>query len=131
MTTETEMPYHKMVYYKKKALGRCQFCPQITIDGKTLCDKHYKENRVRVTAIYRRQKTRVYDHYGRTCKCCSAAYHQDFLHLDHINNDGGTYRKAGCRGGMLYGWIIRNKFPDYIQTLCSNCDSAKNVNGGV
>lgn len=59
-----------------------------------------------------------------------------FLTLDHIDNDGGEFRKKelGRRtaaGIHTYRWLKRNGYPDGIQVLCMNCQHGKRMNGGV
>lgn len=78
----------------------------------------------------------VFTHYGLICSCCGAV-ELDFLSLDHINNDGGPHRKEltgkakGGGGITTYLWIIKNNFPIGFQTLCYNCNVAKQSNGGI
>ena len=79
----------------------------------------------------------VFDHYGRKCACCG----EDeilFLTLDHIYNDGAEHRRAigpywskkGHAGTAFYRWVVRNNYPDFLQALCSNCNTGKHRNGG-
>ena len=71
--------------------------------------------------------------YGGKCACCGESNYM-FLDFDHINNDGGVWRKANKTrgtGGDLVRWVIKNKFPDTIQILCANCNQGKNRNMGV
>lgn len=80
----------------------------------------------------RKQKKRVFAHYGESCVCCGEA-HPDFLAMDHINNDGASHRKdinGNNRSGRIYGWLIRNNFPQAFQTLCHNCNFSKHLNKG-
>ena len=77
-------------------------------------------------------KTQVFDHYGRTCRCCGET-EPLFLDIDHMDNDGAKHRKAHklTAGTQFYVWLIRNNFPANFQTLCSNCNRAKYRNNGV
>ena len=76
----------------------------------------------------------LYDHYGYMCQCCKITYMQEFLQIDHINNDGAKQRREkynnGSRGGRGVNLIGRANikkgiFPTDLQTLCSNCNNAK------
>jgi hypothetical protein len=74
----------------------------------------------------RKRRLHVLRHYGNRCACCGEdAY--EFLAIDHINNDGGTFRAAHGNklGDKMYIWIIRNNYPTDLQLLCHNCNLAK------
>jgi hypothetical protein len=79
----------------------------------------------------------VFDHYGRKCICCGEE-ELLFLTLDHIDNNGAAHRKEigtknskhGCNGTAFYRWVVQNNYPDFLQTLCSNCNHGKHRNGG-
>ena len=76
-----------------------------------------------------KQRSQVYDHYGRQCVCCGET-NEIFLTLDHINNDGHIERKMHSQGG-LYSRIIQEGYPDRFQVLCWNCQWGKRKNNGV
>lgn len=73
-------------------------------------------------------KSKVYIHYGNRCVCCGETT-PEFLTIDHMNNDGGRFRRTrgGGRGSgrQLYMWIVRNGFPNDLQLLCFNCNCVK------
>jgi hypothetical protein len=82
-------------------------------------------------------KDKVFEGYGGyKCACCGETTKQ-FLTLDHVNNDGAEHRKfltGSSRKGShatLYGWIVRENFPETIQVLCMNCNWGKRMNNGV
>jgi hypothetical protein len=78
----------------------------------------------------RKNKKKVFDHYGRVCVCCG----EDeplFLTIDHINNDGYAHRKEVGGGSGFYRWLVLNGFPAGFQTLCWNCNCGRRLNGGV
>jgi hypothetical protein len=81
-------------------------------------------NRVReqVKAHYYRARKEVFDYYGRVCKCCGEN-REEFLTIDHINNDGKKDRSN------FYKKIVKLGFPDDLQTLCWNCIHAKHIYG--
>ena len=72
-----------------------------------------------------RNKTRleVLSHYsGGTMKCaCCGESHVEFLGIDHINNDGGKFRKENP-GTSIYFRLKREKYPDGYRVLCHNCN---------
>jgi hypothetical protein len=89
-------------------------------------------------AIYvrkHRQKLRhdVLVHYSGglpTCSCCGEK-HEEFLSIDHINDDGADHRRMGIKSGCeTYLWLVNNDFPAGFQVLCMNCNFAKGHNSG-
>lgn len=67
----------------------------------------------------------VLSHYSNSdepfCECCNEKTYQ-FLAIDHKFGGGNQQKKE--IGGGLYGWIIRNGYPDGFRVLCHNCNSA-------
>ena len=80
--------------------------------------------------INARRKEAVFQHYGKQCACCGYSK-MEFLEIDHKNNDGFERRKADKISGGAYLWVVKAGFPDYLQTLCGNCNFAKRMNKGV
>lgn len=70
------------------------------------------------------RKRRIFDHYGWICICCGET-EPTFLTIDHINGGGSKHLKELGGGGKLYGWLIKNNFPEGFQTLCYNCNCSK------
>ncbi len=64
------------------------------------------------------------DYYGPNCRCCGES-ETAFLVLDHIDGGGRAHRQQEGVGNKLHLWIIRNGFPEGFQTLCANCNMAK------
>jgi len=96
--------------------------------------KYYVNNREHYLAKMRRdreaRKAKVFAIYGEVCVCCGQTG-RDFLTIDHINNDGKEDRLAHGVGTTFYAWLSKQpRLPDY-QTLCYNCNHAKQNNGGV
>lgn len=109
--------------------------------------KWYEENKIKISKNrkeYRdknkeklklkriQKKIKVYNYYSNydiKCNCCGEGQ-LEFLSIDHINNDGATYRgKRGTKGGSsILNWIIKNDFPPGFQILCMNCNFAKGKN---
>ncbi len=84
---------------------------------------------------YKECRSLVFDHYGRICKCCPIGdvLPEEFLTIDHVNNDGNLQRrdrKAGSIVNLIGKQNIRDgNFPKDLQTLCWNCNCAKGVSG--
>ena len=69
------------------------------------------------------------------CACCGEKEIK-FLSLDHINGGGTKHRQQlqknrikPAGGSVVYGWIIKNNFPEGYQILCHNCNQAKGFYG--
>lgn len=82
-----------------------------------------------------RVRAKVFEAYGNKCVCCGES-EPTFLTLDHINNDGGEFRKRelGKRtmaGYHTYKWLLRNGCPKTVQVMCMNCQHGKLMNKGV
>lgn len=72
---------------------------------------------------------------GYVCACCGET-EKKFLSLDHINNDGATFRRSmygnrNAAGLVTYAWLARKGFPSGYQVLCMNCNHGKRMNNGV
>lgn len=84
-------------------------------------------------AQYRlRIKSEVINKYGGKCACCQ----EDellFLTIDHINNDGNRDRKDNdiLSAGSFYLMLRKSEIRKDLQVLCFNCNSGKQVNGGI
>lgn len=63
------------------------------------------------------------------CACCGER-RQEFLTMDHINNDGADHRrKIGKTRQDLFRWLKSNNYPPGFQVLCFNCNCAKEYSG--
>ena len=73
-----------------------------------------------------RARERVFAHYGEVCACCGTA---ENLTIDHIDGSGGEHRMElfGTEkpGRQFYIWLIRNGFPEGLQSLCASCNYSK------
>lgn len=67
--------------------------------------------------------------YGGHCVCCGENQ-EEFLALDHVNNDGASERRNGLRTEKLYAMARREGYPSKYQLLCHNCNFAKSLRGG-
>ena len=92
-----------------------------------------------------RLRIEAFEHYGgMKCFCCGET-NPLFLTLDHINNDGGEWRKrmanaAGqnqkgkryLQGTNFYLWLHKNNYPALaLQVACYNCNLGRARNRGV
>jgi hypothetical protein len=70
---------------------------------------------------------------GYRCKCCGETEPR-FMTIDHVNNDGAIHRKTigGVHGrSQIYRWLRRHAYPEGFQVLCFNCNSGRQLNGGI
>jgi hypothetical protein len=77
----------------------------------------------------------ILEAYGRKCACCGET-EEEFLQLDHIENDGAAERKRlrGSNGHYdptaVYRLLKRTGFPkDRYRLLCANCNWARRRTG--
>lgn len=93
---------------------------------------YHEQALLRTKNRYIRHRSEVLAHYGNECACCGES-EPLFLAVDHINNDGSEHRRSKDRSSHnnMYGWLVRNGFPDGFQILCSNCNHGKHRNGGT
>ncbi len=64
------------------------------------------------------------------CACCGENSHIDFLALDHIEGRKSMNHKRNVdTGHRLRTWAKKNNYPDGLQVLCHNCNTAKGENG--
>jgi hypothetical protein len=76
-------------------------------------------------ALYLKRRNLVLDYYGRQCACCGTTM---ALQMDHIAGGGRKHlREIGS--SALYRWLIKHGYPTGFQTLCANCNFAKNRDG--
>ncbi len=93
--------------------------------------KHRERGREINIKSNKKIKLMVLQHYGGTtpqCVCCEERG-QEFLTIDHINNDGAEHRRKIKKGGgvAFYYWLKLNGLPKGYQVLCFNCNIAKSV----
>ena len=88
------------------------------------CKKH------RSIPDYEKHKAILYAELGNRCACCGE---RDWMYLsvDHVNNDGGEYRKQSAAHYRVHRLLKHHREnPGSLQLLCSNCNHAKMRNGG-
>lgn len=75
-----------------------------------------------------RMKTEVLELYGKECNYCGTNKYE-VLCIDHINDDGKEHRSNPEYKRYSNMWMFLSKTeycPDKYQTLCWNCNMAKN-----
>jgi hypothetical protein len=73
----------------------------------------------------RRQKYRVFSHYGLKCRCCGEDNYL-FLSIDHISSwlhDPNHVKPSKL--SSKWDRYIEQGYPKNLQTLCYNCNLAK------
>jgi hypothetical protein len=110
---------HRKWRVSKVAAGICSGCPSKVTSGR-LCPKCRKRYRDR----HRQLRLEVFNVYGGAfCACCKIDYFE-FLEIDHINGDGGVYRKT-TKNRNIYGWLKARGFPPGYRVLCANCNRSR------
>lgn len=72
--------------------------------------------------------------YGGKCVCCGESI-PEFLHLDHVNNDGAEHRRElkgdskGSNSLAVLRWAKENGWPPRLQLKCHNCGMAEGFYG--
>ena len=100
-----------------------------TRDWKDVQNQKARAKRVRI-------KDAVFGAYGGYCCVCCGETERAFLTLDHLHNDGATFRRDtfGARtyaGYRTYAWLHVHQYPAGYQVLCMNCQFGKRMNHGV
>lgn len=134
--------YKHRQYNKNKALGLCK-CGKIPDLGKKCCphcllrakkDSELHKVRRSKQRKYERQQLRaaVIEGYGGKCNCCGCDW-DEFLTIDHVNNDGKAHRdELGPNATLIiYREAIKTNFPPRYQLLCWNCNMGKSFAGGM
>lgn len=100
--------------------ARCRPCAK---EQQRLSLKISKETGYAAQKAYKkRQRLALIDELGGKCACCSESTYE-FLEIDHINNNGGQYRKT-LRKRVLEPSHLRGHIEE-LQVLCANCHRAK------
>ena len=93
--------------------------------------KHlWKSNQEEYQNEYARQynakfRQRVLNVYGNK-RSGGGEEHQEFLQVDHANNDGAQHRELTGGGHTFYKWLVKNGCPrDGFRLLCCNCNFSR------
>ena len=105
--------------------GLCRFCgkrpPVDELVSCQICRDYHKklENNLKISA---------FENYGGVfCACCGES-HQEFLTIDHINNDGAQHRRDE-KIINIYRWLKKQNYPEGFRVLCFNCNAAYGLFG--
>lgn len=119
---------------KAKASGKCMTC-NLPLDGTSTlrCLPCGHKHAAQVRGIRNEDRARCLEVYGNNECCCCGEREQQFLTVDHANNDGAAHRRSigGVNSGTIYSWLRRNGFPSGFQILCYNCNCGRHRNGGM
>lgn len=125
--------YQDRVLEKSRAKGKCRYClTEGRLPGKAACKNCLEKNNARSLCGHAKHRSLCLESYGGKCICCGCN-NPKYLQLDHKNGGGDKHRKeltGGGRGGAIYGWAVRNDFPNILQLMCANCHQAKTHYGG-
>lgn len=88
-------------------------------------------NRKWCSEYRRRLRSEMIIAYGSCCACCGETV-EEFLQLDHVNNDGHLDRKQHKTSSKLFAKLKKIGWPkDRYQLLCANCNFGKLMNSGI
>lgn len=92
-------------------------------------DCHLAYSRERQIRVRRELRAEALAVYGGQCQCCGEL-EQAFLVIDHVNGGGlAERRKFGSTDAILRD-LKKRGWPAGYQTLCANCNMAKERIGG-
>lgn len=87
--------------------------------------------RLRGREYWRGLRNAALDAYGRSCACCGETI-DEFLSIDHMDNDGAAHRRTlKTKGAGIWKWLRDNNYPPRFETMCINCNFGRYKNGGV
>lgn len=116
---------------KHHGKGVCNTCY-----SKELRDKNpvYKKDSYERTRLWnRKMRAKALNAYSPDiiprCACCKENT-EEFLVIDHVDNNGSTHRKVtGGSGSHTYVWLYKHNYPKGFQVLCFNCNMGKQLYG--
>lgn len=112
---------------QRREAGQCTSCGAATKPDGALCQACLDQYGRRGKKRRQRLRDQILSAYGNACTCCGETRPQ-FLHVDHVYNDGAAHRKRDKlhSGYAFYIWLRKHDFPkDRFQILCANCNLAK------
>ena len=108
------------------AAGICVCCGEKRDSKRFYCSRC----RARHSELGRQAKKELFEAYGGAfCACCGEA-RLAFLSIDHINGGGGKERMKN-RTSKARFWLKKQGYPPGYRVLCFNCNSGRQVNGGI
>ena len=101
-------------------------------------EKYLQQKKESFPKTLRKIKEEVMTHYGNgklACVCCGED-HIAFLTIDHVNGrqeheKGSISNRSKYSGRALWSYLKRNGYPEGYETTCWNCNSGKQINGGI
>lgn len=127
-----------LMVHVKLGTDKCRYCgvvlqqgnlpPSFIVHGNRKCTwcwniemRSYAVKRSRVL------RNQILGHYGPKCACCGETI-QEFLTIDHADNNGSLHRKGGKgKGANFYREIIKQGFPPTYRILCYNCNCGRRL----
>lgn len=116
----------KFSSYSKKHLSNPENKKKRDIYTKDYCKKNKNKRGIYAKKWLQDLRFTVINQYGGKCSCCKESQ-IEFLAIDHIFGGGSKHRKNIPNN--IYVWARDNNFPDELQVLCHNCNSAKHYYG--
>lgn len=120
---------------RQKQSARRRQAPRYKLAHRKYIRKWREKNLDKIRGIQRshvaRTKMAVFSHYGEKCACCNERA-LEFLVIDHINGNGKEHLDSNGRrlgGHRFYRWLLNHGLPIGFQTLCWNCNAAKQIYG--
>jgi DNA-binding transcriptional LysR family regulator len=114
---------------RRRREGQCVYCGNNPpVFGRVGCIECLARLAAKSARRYADARERVFNHYGWVCLCCGETCDL-FLTIDHKRGGGQQHRAKVGRD--LYGWLVRNDFPEDFETLCFNCNCGRARNHGV
>jgi hypothetical protein len=132
--------YRKLTeeYRKKNPEKIKAYRTKYQLEKKEWLKERHKSKEYVITKKKRREtiKSMVFTAYSKRiskseipcCNCCGLNDHLDFLSIDHIDGRNNlSDEEKNLKGGKLYAWLIKHRYPKGYQVLCWNCNSAKGM----
>ncbi len=118
---------YSRVYHKNHPKDRSEYLKKYYIENRI---SYLEKRRIATHEL----KQLVLKYYGNgVVACVLCGYNNiDALSIDHIDGSGAKHRRENryLAGRKIYGWLIKNNFPDGYRTLCMNCQWVERVRCG-
>ena len=122
---EYEKKYRKELYAK----NRVRLRKEAGIRRKENPEYSHQKNLADKLTVLRHYSKVISNSDIPCCACCGENLSHKFLAIDHIRGRKSMKHKRGFGGDKIYRWCIRNNFPEGLQILCHNCNTAKGEKG--
>lgn len=131
------LPCHEKGKSRNNARRKTHIANGVCID----CEKNpatntqrCKECNTKILRALMELRCEVIYGYGGECVCCGES-HFDFLTIDHVVNVGheslDDKKDYSHKTGTLFRRLKKLGFPKGYRCLCFNCNSGREVNGGI